>query len=94
MKYKRFCSIGKKKLALSVAASLALGAGFSNVALAQDEDDEALEEITVTGTRIRSDDFSNAQPSTVLGSDLLENLGVVNLGDAMASLPSNVGNNT
>lgn len=94
MKYSPFYSIGKKKLALSVAASIALGAGFSNIALAQDEDEEALEEITVTGTRIRSDDFSNAQPSTVLGSDLLDNLGVVNLGDAMASLPSNVGNNT
>jgi len=94
MKYRPFLSIGKKKLALSVAASLALGAGFSNVAFAQDEDEEALEEITVTGTRIRSDDFSNAQPSTVLGSDLLDNLGIVNLGDAMASLPSNVGNNT
>ena len=46
------------------------------------------------GTRIRSDDFSNAQPSTVMDSDLLDNLGIVNLGDAMASLPSNVGNNT
>jgi len=93
MKYSPFSTIGKKKLALSVAASIALGSGFGNVALAQD-DEEALEEITVTGTRIRSDDFSNAQPSTVVGSDLLENLGVVNMGDMMAQLPSNVGNNT
>jgi len=93
MKYSPFSTIGKKKLALSVAASIALSSGFGNVALAQD-DEEALEEITVTGTRIRSDDFSNAQPSTVVGSDLLENLGVVNMGDMMAQLPSNVGNNT
>jgi len=95
MKYSPFLSIGKKKLALSVAASLALSTGASNLAFAQDDEvDESLEEITVKGTRIRSDDFSNAQPSTVLGSDLLENLGVVNIGDAMATLPSNVGNNT
>jgi outer membrane receptor protein involved in Fe transport len=93
MKYNPFLTIGKKKLALSVAASLALGSGFSNIALAQD-DEEAVEQITVTGTRIRSDDFSNAQPSTVVGSDMLENLGMVNLGDAMASLPSNVSGNT
>jgi len=94
MKYSPFLSIGKKKLALSVAASLALGSGISNIAFAQDEEAENLEEITVTGTRIRSDDFSNAQPSTVMDSDLLDNLGIVNIGDAMASLPSNVGNNT
>ncbi len=95
MKFSPFHTISKKKLALSIAASLALGSGISNIALAQDdEEDVALEEITVTGTRIRSDDFSNAQPSTVVDSALLDNLGIVNLGDAMASLPSNVGNNT
>lgn len=95
MRYSSFNTFCKKKLALSVAATLALGsAGFSTTALAQEEEDQQLEEITVTGTRIRSDDFSNAQPSTVLGSDLLDSLGIVNVGDAMATLPSNVGNNT
>ena len=93
MDYNSFKTFSKKKLALSVAASIALGSGFSTIVLAQDEE-ETLEEITVTGTRIRSDDFSNAQPSTVLDNEMLDNLGIVNIGDAMASLPSNVGNNT
>jgi outer membrane receptor protein involved in Fe transport len=87
------------KLAWSIAAAISLSASVTNVAYAADAADEeeaarGLEEITVTGSRIRRDDFSNPQPTTVVGGDLLENLGIVNLGDAMANLPSNVGNNT
>jgi iron complex outermembrane recepter protein len=85
----------KNKLALSVAALMAFGAGVTNVSYAQDEEEEtALEEITVTGSRIRRDDFNNAQPTTVIDSDFMSNLGIVNLGDALATLPSNVGNTT
>jgi outer membrane receptor protein involved in Fe transport len=84
----------RNKLAWSIAAAISLSAGAANLAYAQDEEAAALEEITVTGSRIRRDDFSNPQPTTVVGGDMLENLGIVNLGDAMANLPSNVGNNT
>jgi outer membrane receptor protein involved in Fe transport len=89
----------RTKLAWSIAAALSLSAA-ANLAYAAEEaagDEEAasaLEEVTVTGSRIRRDDFSNPQPTTVVGGDMLENLGIVNLGDAMANLPSNVGNNT
>lgn len=86
----------RTKLAWSIAAAISLSAGVANMAYAAEEAEAAtvLEEVTVTGSRIRRDDFSNPQPTTVVGGDMLENLGIVNLGDAMASLPSNVGNNT
>ncbi len=90
----------RTKLAWSIAAAISLSASVANMAYAaepadaEEEAASALEEVTVTGSRIRRDDFSNPQPTTVVGGDLLENLGIVNLGDAMANLPSNVGNNT
>lgn len=85
----------RSKLAWSIAAAVSLSASVTNLAHAADaETASALEEVTVTGSRIRRDDFSNPQPTTVVGGDMLENLGIVNLGDAMANLPSNVGNNT
>ncbi|MEY4640860.1 MAG: hypothetical protein RLZZ227_854 [Pseudomonadota bacterium] len=88
----------RSRLAWSIAAALSLTAGSVNIATAAEDPDAAaataLEEVTVTGSRIRRDDFSNPQPTTVVGGELLNNLGIVNLGDAMANLPSNVGNNT
>jgi outer membrane receptor protein involved in Fe transport len=90
------CTLIRKKLAWSVAAAISLSTLTANMLLAADEasTDSQLEEVTITGSRIRRDDFSNPQPTTVVSGDLLQNLGIVNLGDAMASLPSNVGNNT
>jgi iron complex outermembrane receptor protein len=57
--------------------------------------DASLEEITVTGSRIRrTTDFDTPNPTTVVDANYLENLGIVNVGDAVASLPANVSNNT
>ncbi len=52
------------------------------------------EEITVTGSRIWRDNFSNPQPTAVVGAPLIDDLGLVNLGDALALLPSNLGSYT
>jgi outer membrane receptor protein involved in Fe transport len=52
------------------------------------------DEITVTGSRIRRDDFSSAQPTTVLDSEYLQNLGIINLGQAMSGVPQNVNRNS
>lgn len=49
-----------------------------------------LEEVMVTGSRIRQDDFNSAQPVTILGAETIVRLGFVNTGDAMAYLPSNL----
>ena len=84
-------------LASAVAAALSSTA-LVNVSYAQEEsDDEAarsLEEITVTGSRIRRDDFSSPTPTTVVDAEYLHNLGIVNLGDAIVQMPANVGRNT
>src|SRR5262245_48675539 len=81
--------------ALAAAVAVSCGAG----ALAQDEipaqppqaaQAPSLDEITVTGTRIRRDDFSSPTPTTVLDNSFLSNLGIVNVGDAMRQMPQNV----
>lgn len=45
----------KSRLAISIAAAVGMTAGFGNAALAQDE--PALEEVVVTGSRIVRRDF-------------------------------------
>ena len=52
--------------------------------------ENAIDEITVTGTRIRRDDFNSPTPTTVIGADYLGNLGLVNVGDALTQLPANL----
>jgi outer membrane receptor protein involved in Fe transport len=55
----------------------------------------SLEEITVTGSRIRrTTDFDTPNPTTVVDDSFLRNLGLVNVGDAVSQLPSNVSNDT
>jgi len=60
----------------------------------QSQDRTLAEEITVTGSRIRRDDFSSPQPTTVMDSEYLQNLGVINLGQAMVGVPQNVNRNS
>ena len=64
-------------LALSSAAPVALAAE------SEDEADQPLEEIVVTGSRIKRSDFTSASPITVVtGQSLLES-GFSNLGEAL-----------
>src|SRR5262249_26541956 len=54
----------------------------------------SVEEITVTGSRIRrTTDFDTANPTTVVDASYLQNLGIVNVGDAVKQLPANLSNN-
>src|SRR6185295_14342134 len=54
-----------------------------------------LDEVVVTGSRIRrSTDFDSSNPTTVVDSSYLQNLGIVNVGAAITQLPSNISNNT
>ncbi|MEP7245079.1 MAG: TonB-dependent receptor [Gammaproteobacteria bacterium] len=87
------------------ACAIALvGVGAGNLAHAQEASGAAadkgggvlsVEEITVTGSRIRrTTDFDTANPTTVVDSTYLKNLGIVNVGDAVKQLPSNLSNNT
>ena len=48
-------------------------------------------EIIITGSRIkRTTDFDTPNPTTIVDDSYLHNLGIVNLGDAMIQIPSNV----
>jgi iron complex outermembrane recepter protein len=86
-------------LACVVALSIA---GFSSTADAQqtpapaaaeNSDTQAisLEEVTVTGSRIkRTTDFTTPTPTTVIDSSDMQSLGVVNVGAALAMTPANI----
>jgi outer membrane receptor protein involved in Fe transport len=90
---------------LASAVALVLSAAIGSRAQAQppaaapqpsatEQRQQALEEITVTGSRIKRDDFSSAQPTTVINSEYLNNLGIINLGQAMVGIPQNVNRNS
>jgi iron complex outermembrane recepter protein len=90
-----------KRLTKGCALALAVSAAISGTANAQDEStgqgarEASLEEITVTGSRIRrTTDFDTANPTTVVDAAFLQNLGMVNVGDAIQQLPTNLSVNT
>ncbi|HEU4620389.1 MAG TPA: TonB-dependent receptor [Gammaproteobacteria bacterium] len=74
-----------------VLASSIVLAGAGQLAQAQQQapDNRSLEEITVTGSRIRQSGFESSQPLSVIDSQQIQNLGLVNVGDVMRTLPQN-----
>lgn len=87
---------GPEKLTLSLL-SISVAAAVGSMAFAVSprvHAQEPSDEITVTGSRIRRDDFTSAQPTTVMDSNYLQNLGVINLGQAMVGVPQNVNRNS
>jgi iron complex outermembrane recepter protein len=74
-----------------ILAAMASALGVGSRAVPPAAQDAILEEMVVTGSRIRRDDFSSAQPTTVINAGTIESLGIVNLGDAVSMLPANIG---
>src|SRR5438094_727356 len=76
----------------SAAATIPLVLTAAAYAYAQTpalESEEALQQITVTGSRIqRPNGFSAPQPVTVVSADRLEQRAITNIGDALNELPS------
>ncbi len=70
---------------LRSCALLAVVAAAPQLALAQ----EPKEEIIVTGSRVSQSGFDSAQPLTTINSDQIQNLGIVNTGDVLRTLPQN-----
>jgi iron complex outermembrane recepter protein len=81
-------------VATSVNAQQRQQQGQQSAPAAQSGDRVLEDEITVTGSRIRRDDFSSPQPTTVMDDEYLRNLGIINLGQAMVSVPQNVNRNS
>lgn len=83
-------------LAASISALIATG-GLGGTAFAQDDERRARsvdEEVVVTGTRIRRDDFSAPNATAVVTADDMRNLGVISVADMINQMPSNVANLT
>ena len=78
----------------AIAAAVALALGVATSAHAQESpasESLSLDEVTVTGSRIRrSTDFDTANPTTVVDSDYLKSMGIANVSQAIQMLPSNV----
>ncbi len=73
---------------LSVALVFSVFSIHSNTALAQSNDaNEALEEVVVTGSRIRRDPLNEAVAIMEIGTQDLDRSGLTNLGDALQQMP-------
>jgi len=80
---------------LSKCSILAFGAGvsallFAGVGFAQDADEgaDAVEEIVVTGSRIKQADLTSPSPLQVVDAAFIEDLGVINVQDALKLNPA------
>lgn len=71
---------------LAIAAGLTIFTTPFDVVYAQDEA-EAVEEVVVTGSRIRRDPLNEATAITEIGLAELEQTGLTNLGDMLQNLP-------
>lgn len=87
--------------ALASALAIILLNGNISVAHAQQEEDEDTDdaelpgdEVVVTGTRIRRDDFSSPNATTVVTAEDMDNLGVSNVADMLSQMPNNIGSVT
>ena len=75
-------------LSFSVASALGtVPPGFAQEPQAAAEE---LDVVTLTGTRIRRTDYTSPTPTTTVDSEFLQDLGLVNVGDALTQNPTNV----
>ena len=70
-----------------LSLSIAAGLGSAPRAFSQEA---SLEEITVTGSRIRRSDYTSPTPTTTVDGEYLRDLGLVSVGEALIQNPTNV----
>ncbi|HEY5565914.1 MAG TPA: TonB-dependent receptor [Gammaproteobacteria bacterium] len=75
------------RVVLRSSALLAIVASGPQLAIAQDT--APSEEIIVTGSRVSRTGFDSPQPLTTIDSEQIENLGLVNVGDVVRTMPQN-----
>ena len=77
------------RLAVALAATGAMVA-LLPTANAQQEQQEAIEEIVVTGSHIKRDTFNYSTPVSVIDNVEIESTGTTNLGDLLQTLPQSI----
>jgi outer membrane cobalamin receptor len=77
------------RLAVAIAAAGAL-ATWIPVACAQQDGQEAIEEIVVTGSHIKRDTFNYSTPVSVIDNVEISSTGTTNLGDLLQTLPQSI----
>lgn len=81
-----------RRAALLGSAALALAAGFSGAAFAQEDDEEETrpdDRLVVTGTRIQRSGFTTPTPVTVIDRQSIDDLGIIGAGEILQQLPMN-----
>ena len=78
-----------RTVAAAVAAVLS-GAQIDAMAAQPAAAEENLDEITVTGSRIKRDGFEAPSPLTVIDAAQMEKLGQTNVSEVLASIPQNI----
>jgi iron complex outermembrane receptor protein len=70
--------------------SLSIAAGLGVMPRATAQGEAGVEELTVTGTRIRRSEYTSPTPTTSVDGEYLRDLGLVNVGEALIQNPTNV----
>jgi iron complex outermembrane receptor protein len=80
----------QKRLAMAVKVALGVSTGlaFYGANSFAEEDASSIEEVVVTGSRIKQADFDNANPVTVISREDLLVTGMTDVGDLIQRLPS------
>jgi iron complex outermembrane receptor protein len=87
-------NLSKKASNWSLAFALAAGVGATGTSLPVLADDEGmLEEVVVTGSRIRRSNADSSTPVTVLSRADIDGVGTTNIGVYLEKLPSNIAAN-
>ncbi len=73
---------------LGCVVLLGASAILTHAAVAQEEPEETLEEITVTGTAIKRSNLNSALPVQTITADQFQREGITNAGDLIASIPA------
>ncbi len=82
-----------KKIAMHLALA-GIGAGVCSVAAAQDNGSDgttSLEEVVVTGSRIKGSELNSASPVTIIGAEAIFDSGISNVEDLLQELTASAG---
>jgi outer membrane receptor protein involved in Fe transport len=85
------CNAPLKLSALAVAIAVSLSSPFQQASAQASGDEQKLEEVVVTGSRIRQrDDYVSANPVSTFDAQKMESLGLLNISDVITQVPQNV----